>query len=100
MITGRPEYRIATHVVTRAQMSLNWLELSLPKASVDESPWPSAYGVSPPTQMPMSAEYRLFVLVPMFLIVMFVPTVACCSDCQNVVPVVVAPLPPCHLIDQ
>jgi len=30
------------HVVTRAQMSVKWLELSLPNASVDESPLPSA----------------------------------------------------------
>jgi hypothetical protein len=44
------------HVVTRAQMSASWLELSLPKARVEESPLPSAYGVSPPTQIPTSPE--------------------------------------------
>jgi hypothetical protein len=87
-------------VVTREQMSLSWLELSFPNASVDESPWPSAYGVSPPTQMPTSPEYRPLVLVPTFCSVMVVPAVACCSACQNVVPVVVAPPPPCQLIDQ
>ena len=91
---------MAMHVVTRAQMSLNWLELSLPNASVEESPLPSAYGVSPPTQMPISPEYRLLVFVPTFWTVTLVPAVACCSACQNVVPVVVDPPPPCQLMDQ
>jgi len=54
MTTGRPDSRIAMHFLVCEQMSESCDELSLPKASVEESPFPSAYGVSPPTQIPTS----------------------------------------------
>ena len=54
MITGLPDSRIAMHFVVCEQRSESCEELSLPNASVEESPLPSAYGVSPPTQIPMS----------------------------------------------
>ena len=101
MTTGRPDSRIAMHFVTCAQMSESASRVVA--AERKGRAVTLALGVR---GLAADPDADVAVVVPLrpradVLQVMFVPAVACCIACQNVVPpVVVAPLAPCQLIDQ